>query len=164
MIVHMIWVWVSKWVSGGVAKGMFHRTNHANGTRTMRMVQTLPNGCMFETAGALAYRVTPFHDGDERWWWWWFQGLHLWQGSLSLLPCLSGFLFDCFLSIVPHVDPHEPLHERGPRCMSTTNYARARMQPVLPTVLCSATNMAFLQPCEKSTRSQSMRAHVKRQV
>ena len=133
-------------------------THHAYGTNFAKWVYV-------RNSWRLAYRVTPFHDGDERWWWWWwFQGLHLWQGSLSLLPCLSGFLFDCFLSIVPHVDPHEPLHERGPRCMSTTNYARARMQPVLPTVLCSATNMAFLQPCEKSTRSQSMRAHVKRQV
>ena len=83
--------------------------------------------------------------------------------SHSCHVCLVSSLTVSFLSS-PHVDPHEPLHERGPRCMSTTNYARARMQPVLPTVLCSATNMAFLQPCEKSTRSQSMRAHVKRQV
>ena len=140
---------------------MYHRTNHANGTRT---IQTLPNGCMFETAGASHIGLLPSMmvmngDGDDDT----KASIFGKAVSHSCHVCLVSSLTVSFLSS-PHVDPHEPLHERGPRCMSTTNYARARMQPVLPTVLGSATNMAFLQPCEKSTRSQSMHAHVKRQV
>ena len=106
---------------------MYHRTNHANGTRTMRMVQTLPNGCMFETAGAWHIGLLPSmmvmngdgDDDDSK------ASIFGKAVSHSCHVCLVSSLTVSFLSS-PHVDPHEPLHERGPSCACLRPIMRER--------------------------------------